>query len=114
MVGQAQTKATARRTRVIALPKVTAIAFKEWQLASGGRGEQPIVGEMSDNALKRWGNGRDHVHAAALARLDVPLRRLHGPGGGAPSRARARARACSTTRTSSSSFRAGATTTSTR
>jgi integrase len=53
-IGRAQTKATARRSRVIAVPRVTARELRAWQLESGGRGSDPIVGKMTQNALKLW------------------------------------------------------------
>ncbi|MCL2770503.1 MAG: site-specific integrase, partial [Solirubrobacterales bacterium] len=54
-VGRAHTKASARRPRVIALPSATARELRAWQLKSGGRGPEPIVGTMSANALRLWG-----------------------------------------------------------
>jgi integrase len=53
-IGRSHTKATARRSRVITVPRVTALELKEWQLASGGRGSEPIIGAMTQNALKCW------------------------------------------------------------
>ena len=43
-----------RRSRVIAVPRVTAHELRAWQLESGGRGSDPIIGEMTENALKLW------------------------------------------------------------
>jgi integrase len=57
-IGRAQTKATARRSRVIAGPAIVIRELRAWQLESGGRGADPIVGEMTDNALRLWGYKR--------------------------------------------------------
>lgn len=102
-VGRAQTKRGAARTRVIDVPEVTARELREWQLASGGRDEDPIVGELGEAGLRIWVYqhlkpvvakvaGRDdvtaytlrHTHASALhyAGWTVPeaARRMgHGP-----------------------------------
>ncbi len=43
-IGRARTKRSAARTRVIAVPRITATELKAWQLDSGGRGDEPIVG----------------------------------------------------------------------
>lgn len=53
-IGRAHTKASARRARVIAVPRVTARELRAWQLESGGRGSDPIIGPMTQNALKCW------------------------------------------------------------
>ena len=45
-VGRAQTKASARRTRAIAVPAVTGRELRAWQLESGARGAEPIIGDM--------------------------------------------------------------------
>lgn len=103
-VGRSRTKATARRTRTIAVPNVTALELKQWRLAAGRPADdQPIIGSMTPNAMKLWSRrvlrpaakavtGRDdvtlytlrHSHASALhyAGYTVPeaARRLgHGP-----------------------------------
>ena len=57
-IGRAQTKATARRSRVIAGPAVAVRELRAWQLESGGRAAEPIVGEMTANALRLWGAKR--------------------------------------------------------
>jgi integrase len=33
---------------------VTAYELRAWQLESGGRGSEPIIGAMTENALKCW------------------------------------------------------------
>ena len=100
-------KRTASRTRVLELDAYTVRALKEWQLQAGRpHGDQPIIGDMTANALKLWGArwlrprvaeltaGRiddatvktlRHSHASALhyAGYTVPeaARRMgHGPG----------------------------------
>ncbi len=104
-VGRSRTKATARRTRTIAVPDITAHELKSWRMAAGRPSDdEPIVGEMTPNAMKLWGRralrtaareviGREdvtlytlrHSHASALhyAGFTVPeaARRLgHGAG----------------------------------
>ena len=74
-IGRSRTKATARRSRVITVPRVTAQELRAWQLESGGRGAEPITGEMTPNAMKLWGRRRlpkgvrlydlRHAHASA-------------------------------------------------
>ena len=99
-VGRTRTKRTAARTRVYRLPEVTARELKAWRLESGGRGEDPIVGDMSQNAMKLWSRrvlraaakvatgGREdvtlytlrHTHASALQYCELhPTRCAHGP-----------------------------------
>ncbi len=87
-VGRSRTKRTASRTRVIAVPEITAREPKAWRLESGRPSDdQPIVGAMTANAIRLWGakrlrpavaaatNGRitdatvytlRHTHASAL------------------------------------------------
>jgi integrase len=95
-VGRSRTKKTASRTRVIAVPDITARELKAWRLESGRPGDdQPVIGAMSPNALKLWGRRHlsrglrlydlRHAHASALhyCGFTVPeaARRLgHGPG----------------------------------
>jgi integrase len=57
-IGRAQTKATARRSRVITGPALGMRELRTWRLESGGRGAEPIVGEMTANALRLWGHKR--------------------------------------------------------
>lgn len=101
-IGRARTKLSAARTRVITVPRVTARELKAWRLVSGGRGEDPIVGELGQAGLRLWAYshlGPDakeligrritpytlrHTHASALhyAGWTVPeaARRMgHGP-----------------------------------
>ena len=54
-IGRSRTKRTAARTRTITVPKATARELKAWRVSSGGRGEEPIVGAMTQNAMKLWG-----------------------------------------------------------
>lgn len=103
MVGRARTKKTAARTRTVAIPAATRAALRAWQLQSGGRGEEPIIGPMTSYNLKAVGArklgpaaerliGRDdvtvytlrHSHASALHycgwTVPAAARRLgHGP-----------------------------------
>jgi integrase len=67
-IGRAHTKASARRSRVIDLPAVTARELRAWQMQSGVRGSDPIIGEMSPNAMKIW-NVR-HLRPAVAAVTD--------------------------------------------
>jgi integrase len=76
VVGRSHTKRTARRTRTLAVPDVTARALKEWRLQAGRPGDdQPIIGDMTANAMKMW--SRRTLRAAAKAatggREDVTL-----------------------------------------
>jgi integrase len=57
-IGRAQTKASARRPRVITGPATAVRELRAWQLESGGRGGDPIVGDMTENALRLWGYKR--------------------------------------------------------
>jgi hypothetical protein len=50
-IGRVQTKASARRSRVITGPPVAVGELRAWQLESGGRGSDPIVGD----ARRLWG-----------------------------------------------------------
>src|SRR3954453_19835458 len=70
IVGRARTKRGAARTRVIAVPRITARELKDWRLASGGRGEEPIVGPLGEAGLRLW--AWQHLGPAAkkLAGLD--------------------------------------------
>lgn len=76
-VRRSRTKRTAARTRVVTVPEVTAHELKQWRLESGRPGEdQPIIGEMTANAMKLWGRRNlpaglrlydlRHSHASAL------------------------------------------------
>jgi integrase len=80
VVGRARTKRTAARTRVVDVPAVTTRELRAWQLESGGRGDEPIVGPMSPNAMKLWGRRvlpaglrlyeLRHAHASALHHVE--------------------------------------------
>ena len=80
-VGRARTKRGAARTRVISVPRVTALELKRWRLASGGRDEDPIVGSLGEAGLRLW--SYKHFKPAALeiaGRADVTtytLRHTH-------------------------------------
>jgi integrase len=92
-VERGRTKRTAARSRVIQVPAVTAHELKLWRLESGRPGDgEPIIGEMSANAMKLWTRRHlsirlydlRHSHASALhyAGFTVPeaAERLgHGP-----------------------------------
>ncbi len=70
-VGRAHTKPSAK-PRTIDVPAATALALKEWRLESGARDlDQPIVGELSEAALKLWGKRtlRPAVEAATAGRI---------------------------------------------
>ena len=51
-IGRADTRAAARRSRVIARPAVAVRELRAWQLESGGLGGEPTVGDMTANALR--------------------------------------------------------------
>ena len=105
-VGRSRTKRTASRTRVIAVPEITARELKAWRLESGRPSDdQPIVGAMAANAIPlgrqaatasrrrsdRWSDhGCDRLHVAAHARLGAALRGVHATRGGRPDGPRAR------------------------
>jgi integrase len=57
-IGARDTKRTAARFRAIKVDRYSAQELRVWQLESGGRGKDPIVGPMSANALKLWGARR--------------------------------------------------------
>ena len=58
-IGKSRTKSTALRSRVIMVPEVTARELTEWRLQSGRPADsEPIIGEMTQNALKLWGSKR--------------------------------------------------------
>lgn len=76
LIGRARTKKTARRTRTIRVPDVMAHELKAWRMQSGRRGDdEPIIGPMTDNAMKCWGRGslRRAAKAATGGREDVTL-----------------------------------------
>lgn len=57
-IGAQDTKRNAAKFRAIKLDCYTAQELRVWQVESGGRGSDPIVGEMTPNALKLWGTKR--------------------------------------------------------
>lgn len=72
IVGKAHTKVTAMRTRVVTVPRVTATALREWRFRCGiPDPELPIIGELSENAMKLWGRRvlRPAVEAATQGRI---------------------------------------------
>ncbi len=75
LIGKAQTKATARRSRTIEVPRTTAQELRQWRLASGRPDDdQPIIGPLSAEGLKSWTRQRFAPRAeAAIGRDDVTL-----------------------------------------
>jgi integrase len=55
-IGSADTKTTAAWARVVKVDRLALAELRAWQLESGGRGRDPIVGDMTENALKLWGS----------------------------------------------------------
>lgn len=77
VVPQDIVKANAKRTRQIEVPRATAAELRRWQLASGGRGRTPIVGPMTDNAVRLWNRKRLRPLTERLfGRTDVTLKTL--------------------------------------
>jgi integrase len=72
-VSRARTKRSAARTRVIDVPTVTARELRAWQLESGGRDADPIVGSDLDGPL-----GKDGLRLWAYKRLDPAARKATG------------------------------------
>jgi integrase len=73
-IGRAATKRGAARSRSIAVPRATARELKAWQLQSGGRGEDQIIGPIGDAGLRMW--AWTHLRPAAddlAGRGDVSL-----------------------------------------
>jgi integrase len=66
------TKATRAHPRAIDLDRDTDRALKAWRLECGGRGADPIVGPMTESALKQWGTKtlRRHVERLTDGRID--------------------------------------------
>ncbi len=75
-ITRAVAKKTARRPRVIAVPQITAHELKAWRMQSGGRGSEPIIGEMTENGLKLW--ARRHLPAGVRV-TDLRCRRRRPP-----------------------------------
>jgi integrase len=67
-ISRARTKRSAARTRVIAVPTITARELRAWQMESGGRGDDPIIGLLGEDGLRLW----------AYKHLDVAARRATG------------------------------------
>jgi integrase len=75
-VSRSRTKRTAARTRTIAVPDVTARELKAWRLQAGRPGDdEPIIGAMTQNAMKLWGRRvlRSAAKTATGGREDVTL-----------------------------------------
>ncbi len=73
-VGRARTKATARRTRTVAIPAATARELREWRLANGRPADDTqIIGPMTQNAMKLWGRRVLRLAGAAVGHPDVSL-----------------------------------------
>lgn len=53
-ISRARTKSTAARTRIIEVPAATRAILRAWQLQSGGRDDQPILGALNEDALRTW------------------------------------------------------------
>ena len=72
---KAHTKATARRSRTIDVPRVTAQELREWRLESGRPDDgTPIIGEPNPEAVKTWARRHLSVQAErATGRDDVTL-----------------------------------------
>jgi integrase len=70
-VGRANTKRSASRTRTIAVPAITMRELREWRLRSGRRDDEPIIGQMTANALRLMGAKRLRaaITAATAGRL---------------------------------------------
>jgi excisionase family DNA binding protein len=73
-ISRARTKRSAARTRVIDVPAVTARELRAWQLESGGRGDEPIVGPLGQDGLRLWAyKFLDPVARRATGRSDVTM-----------------------------------------
>ena len=73
-ISRARTKCSAARTRVIDVPVVTARVLRAWQLESGGRGDEPIVGLLGRDGLSLWAYKHlDLAARRAIGRDDVTL-----------------------------------------
>lgn len=73
-ISRARTKRSAPRTRVIDVPTVTARELRAWQLESGGRGDEPIVGPLGQDGLRLWAyKYLDRAARRAVGRDDVTL-----------------------------------------
>jgi integrase len=49
-----RTKPGAKRSRAIAVPALTLRDLRAWQLQSGGRGDEPIIGDLAASGLSSW------------------------------------------------------------
>jgi integrase len=59
---------------VVDVPVVTARELRAWQLESGGRGDDPIVGPLGEDGLRLWAHKRlDPAARRAAGREDVTL-----------------------------------------
>ena len=72
-VSRDATKRGAARTRVIDVPAVTARELRDWQLASGGRGDDPIIPDDDGHPL-----GKAGLRLWAYKRLDPAARKATG------------------------------------
>jgi integrase len=71
MIGRAQTKRTAARTRVITVPAATMLELKRWRLESGRPDDdQPIIGPMTQGALHNWASKRLRAPVKAITGRD--------------------------------------------
>jgi integrase len=73
-IGRARTKKTAARTRAVKVPAMAMAELRAWRLQSGGRGEDPIIGEISVYNFKAFGTRKFGPTAAkATGRKDVTV-----------------------------------------
>jgi integrase len=75
-IGKAHTKATARRSRTIEVPRATTQELREWRLESGRpNADEPIVGNTAGGeGIKTWARRHLAAHAEAITgRADVTL-----------------------------------------
>jgi len=71
-IGARDTKRSAAKFRAIKLDRFTLQELRVWQVESGGRGRDPIVGPMTANALKLWGTKRLRPRVLAVTEGRIP------------------------------------------
>jgi integrase len=71
-IGARDTKRSAAKFRAIPLDRYTAQELRVWQVESGGRGRDLIVGEMTANALKLWGTKRLRPRVLTVTQGRIP------------------------------------------
>ena len=73
-VSRARTKRSAARTRVVDVPAATARELRAWQLESGGRADDPIIGPLGQDGLRLWAyKFLDPAARKATGRADVTM-----------------------------------------